>query len=70
MYVFVCVVSGQIENRPPRYFKDASITTPIASALKNYYARSFLEAPTDFFKPPHFWIQDPGGGLRSETAVS
>jgi hypothetical protein len=33
-----------------------SITTPIASALKNYYVQSFQEAPTDFLIK-YFWIQ-------------
>jgi hypothetical protein len=37
---------------------------PIASALKNYYVYSFLEAPTVFLPLLH-----PGGGLTSETAA-
>jgi hypothetical protein len=40
---------------PPGYFTHNSITTPIATALKNYYRYSFLEVPTDLLK--HFWIQ-------------
>jgi hypothetical protein len=52
-----------------------SITTPIASALKNYYVKSFLEVPTDILN--HFWIQvavsllkPPRGCFRSETVVT
>jgi hypothetical protein len=44
-----------IQVRPPGYFTNVSITTPIVSALKNYYRYSFLEAPTDILN--HFWIQ-------------
>ena len=32
-----------------------TITTPVVSALKNYYIQSFLEAPADFLN--HLWIQ-------------
>jgi hypothetical protein len=39
----------------PGYFVHVSITTPVVSALKNYYIQSFLEVPTGFFK--YFWIQ-------------
>jgi hypothetical protein len=35
-----------IQARPPGHFKHVSITTPIVSALKNYCAWGFLEAPT------------------------
>ena len=34
---------------PPVYFIHISITTPVVSALKNYYMWSFLEFPTGFF---------------------
>jgi hypothetical protein len=51
-----------------------SVTTPIASALKKYYVRSFLGFPTDFLN--HFRIQvavsllkPPHGGFRSETPL-
>jgi hypothetical protein len=51
------------------------ITTPIVSALKNYYISSFLEVPTGILN--HFWVQVavsllklPCGGFRSETAVT
>ena len=60
---------------PPGYFTHVSTTTPIVSALKNYYVWGFLEVPTDFIKC--FWIQvtvsllkPPHGGFRSETAVT
>jgi hypothetical protein len=53
-----------IHFRPPSYFTHVSITTPIVSALKNYYRWSFLEVQTDFFKV----LLDPGGGFTSETA--
>jgi hypothetical protein len=59
----------------PGVFTHISITTPVVSALKNYYIQSFLEAPMDFLK--YFWIQvavallkPPHGGFRSETAVT
>ena len=41
--------------RPPGYFTHISITTPIVSALKNYYRWGFLEVPTDILN--NFWIQ-------------
>jgi hypothetical protein len=44
-----------IRVRPRGYFAHVSITTPVVSALKNYYIESFLEVPTDFLK--YFWIQ-------------
>jgi hypothetical protein len=51
----------------PGYFIHVSITTPIASALKNYYINiwSFLvsRSPNGHFKP----LLDPGGGFTSET---
>jgi hypothetical protein len=47
-----------------RCFTHVSITTPIVSALKNYYRYSFLEAPTDILKP-----LDPGDRFTSETAA-
>ena len=54
---------------PLGYFRHVSIsiTTPIASALKNYYTYicSFLGALTDFF----FILLDPDGRFSSETAV-
>jgi hypothetical protein len=40
---------------PPSYVTHISITTPIVSALKNYYRWNLLEVPTDFLN--HFWIQ-------------
>jgi hypothetical protein len=59
---------------PPSYFTHISITTPVVSALKDYYTQSFLEALTDFKN--HFWIQMAvseakrplHGGFGSETA--
>jgi hypothetical protein len=48
---------------PPGYFTHITITTPIVSALKNYYRWGFLEVPTDILN--HFWIQ-----VTSETAVT
>jgi hypothetical protein len=44
-----------IQGTPLGYFAHIPITTPIVSALKNYYRQGFLEVPTDFFN--HFWIQ-------------
>jgi hypothetical protein len=48
----------------PGYFTHISITTPVVSALKNYYIRSSVEVPTDFFKsasgsrwPFRFWTR-------------
>jgi hypothetical protein len=35
-----------------------SITTPVVSALKNYYIQSSLEVPADILN--HFWIQVAG----------
>jgi hypothetical protein len=62
-----------IQVGPLGYFIHISITTAIASALKNYYIESFLEVPTDILN--HFWIQvavsimkPPHGGFRSEKA--
>jgi hypothetical protein len=52
-----------IQGGHPGYFVHVSIATPVVSAVKNYYIKSFLQAPT-IFKP----LLDPGGGLRSETA--
>jgi hypothetical protein len=40
---------------PLGYFIHFSITTPIVSALKNYYIESYLEVPTDILN--QFWIQ-------------
>jgi hypothetical protein len=64
-----------IQVGPPGYFIHVPITTPIVSALKNYYISSFLEAPAGILK--NFWIQvvvlllkPPHGGFRSETAVT
>jgi hypothetical protein len=64
-----------IQVTPLGYFVHVPMTTPIVSALKNYYISRFLEGPTDFFN--HFWIQvavsllkPPHGGFRSETAVT
>jgi hypothetical protein len=36
-------------------FIHISITTPVVSALKNYYIQKFLEVPADILN--HFWIQ-------------
>jgi hypothetical protein len=44
-----------VQVRPPGYFIHITITTPIISALKNYYIYSFLEVPADILN--HFWIQ-------------
>ena len=70
-----CIPVTVIQGGPPGYFIHISITTPIVSALKNYYRQSFLEAPTDFLN--HFWIQvavsllkPPHGGFRSKTAAT
>jgi hypothetical protein len=51
----------------PGYFTHIHITTPIVFALKNYYRQSFLEVPTDIL---NHLLLDPGGGFRSETAVT
>jgi hypothetical protein len=55
MWPFISVAFIQVT--PLVYFTHISITTPIASALKNYYTGilSFLEVSTDFLN--HFWIQ-------------
>jgi hypothetical protein len=62
-------------GKPLGHFTHISITTPIVSALKNYFRWSFLEVPKDVLN--HFWIQvtvlllkPPHGGLGSETAVT
>jgi hypothetical protein len=57
-----------IRVRPPGYFTHISITTPIVPALKNYYTQGFLEfsAFGGYFKP----LLVPGGGFRSEAAVT
>jgi hypothetical protein len=64
-----------IQVGPQGHFTYIYITTPVVSALKNYHAWGFLEAPTDFFKC--FWIQKavsllkpPHGGFRIETAAA
>jgi hypothetical protein len=46
-----------IQVTPLGYFIHISITitTPIVSALKNYYVWSFLEVPADILN--HFWVQ-------------
>jgi hypothetical protein len=56
------------------YFYGA-LTTPVVSALKNYYIQGFLKVPTDVLN--HLWIQleisllkPPHGGFRIETAVT
>jgi hypothetical protein len=49
---------------PPGYFTHISITTPIASALKNYYIELSRNS-SGYFKP----LLDPGGGFTSETAA-
>jgi hypothetical protein len=56
------------------HFINVSITTPVVSALENYYIQSLLEVPADICN--HLWIQVavsllkmPHGGFRSETAV-
>jgi hypothetical protein len=63
------------QARPPGYFSHVSITTPVVSALKNYYVWSFLDVSTDILN--HFWIQvalsllkQTHGGFRIETAVT
>jgi hypothetical protein len=61
----VMYVSVVHSSWTPGYFAHIPITTPIVSALKNYYRYSFLEVPTDFFKP----LLDPGDGFTSETAA-
>jgi hypothetical protein len=50
-------ISGFHSSSAPGVFYTycISITTPIVSALKNYYRQGFLEVPTDFLS--HFWIQ-------------
>jgi hypothetical protein len=64
-----------IQVGPLGYFINISITTPVVSALKNYYIQSFLEVPADILN--HFWIQvavsllkSPYGGFRIETVVT
>jgi hypothetical protein len=63
-------------SEPPGCFIHISITTPIVSALKNYYIESFLEVPADIILN-HFWIhvtvsllKPPHGRFRIETAVT
>jgi hypothetical protein len=60
-------IATAIEERPPGYFIHISITTPIASALKNEKLL-YLELSRSlngYFKP----LPDPGGGSASETAA-
>jgi hypothetical protein len=54
------------QARPLECFVHVSITTTIASVLKNYYMLypELSRSPSGHFKP----LLDPGGGLR--TAVS
>ena len=51
----VCMSVAVIKVGPRGHFKHISITTPVVSALKNYYIQSFLEIPTGVLN--HFWIQ-------------
>ena len=54
-------------STPPRYFAHISITTPIASDLKNYY--TYLElsrSPHGFLKP----LLDPDDRFASKTDVT
>ena len=60
---------------PLGHFLHVFITTPIVSALNNYYTERFLEVPKGILN--NFWIQiavsflkPPHGGFRSETAVT
>jgi hypothetical protein len=57
-----------IQGKPLGCFIHIYITTPIVSALKNYYRLSFLEVPTDILN--HFWIQVTVSLLKPRTAVS
>jgi hypothetical protein len=66
-----------IQGTPLRHFKNFSITititTPVVSALKNYYSTQVpraswkLQVPADILNL--FWIQ-AGGGFRSEMAFT
>jgi hypothetical protein len=49
-----------IQVTPLGYFTHISITTPIVSALKNYYIE-LSRSPNGFFKA----LLDPGGGFTS-----
>jgi hypothetical protein len=53
-----------IQDQRPGYFINISVTTPIVSALKNYYIQSFLEVPAGLKA-----LLDPGGNFTSETAA-
>jgi hypothetical protein len=45
------------------YFIHISITTPIASAFKNYYFKSLLEAPADVLNQKPLF--DPGSRFNN-----
>jgi hypothetical protein len=38
--------------------------------LEKLLCLKLSRSPNGFFKVPYFWIQDPGGGFRSKTAVT
>jgi hypothetical protein len=53
-----------IQVGPPGYFTHISITTPVVSALKNYFtSRAPSGSPNGFSQK----LLDPGGGFTSET---
>jgi hypothetical protein len=54
-----------IQAGPPECFIQISITTPIASALKNYYSLGLSRSFNGFFKA----LLDPGDRFASETAA-
>jgi hypothetical protein len=64
-----------VQVGPLGYFVNISITTPIASALKNYYKIDISRSSNGYFKPlldpgGGFIPRQPHGGFRSETAVT
>ena len=70
LYILYIIVDAyqwpRLGSDPPSCFAHISITTPIASALKNYYYTPralFSRTPNGFFKP----LLDPGDRFTSET---
>jgi hypothetical protein len=55
-----------IRVRPPGYFTNIFITTPVASSLKKLLYLELSRSPNGFLKV----LLDPGGGFRSGTAVT
>jgi hypothetical protein len=75
IYIYIYISLTLIRLRPPSYFTHISITTLIASALKNHYTvihiihipqASYVEPQTEFFKP----LLDPGNRFRIETVTN